>query len=100
MNETARMIAIPNPKMFLRVAAAVAGLGFASPALALELTPDQARHFVAGKLFSYSCFDGTTGLGRIHGDGSVIGTLQAPGRPLRPLPLPARPITPTPPSIS
>ena len=89
MNETARMIAIPNPRMFLRVAAAVAGLGFASPALALELTPDQARHFVAGKLFAYSCFDGTTGLGRIHGDGSVIGTLQAPGRPLRAVALPA-----------
>ena len=33
-----------------------------------------------GKLFSYYCFDGTRGVGRIYADGSVVGTLQAAGK--------------------
>src|SRR5437016_4337681 len=97
MNETARMLAIPGSRMSLRAAAVLAGvlagllagLGFLSPALAVELTPEQARHFIAGKLFSYSCFDGTTGVGRIHADGSVVGTLQARTGPLRFVSLPS-----------
>jgi len=66
----------------------IAVLGFAmlaaasaapAPASAQELAPDQARAFIAGKLFAYNCFDGTRGVGRIFGDGSIIGTIQAPG---------------------
>jgi hypothetical protein len=51
----------------------------AAPASAQELGPDQARAFIAGKLFAYNCFDGTRGVGRIFADGSIIGTIQAPG---------------------
>ena len=48
-------------------------------ASAQELGPDQARTFIAGKLFAYNCFDGTRGVGRIFADGSIIGTIQPPG---------------------
>lgn len=51
-----------------------------SPAKAGEMTPAEAKRFIANKLFSYTCFDGTTGAGRIHADGSVVGTMQASGR--------------------
>ncbi len=60
------------------VAAFVCALGVTS-ALAEDLTPEQARAFIAGKLFSYNCFDGTTGIGRIFGDGSIIGTIRPGG---------------------
>lgn len=43
------------------------------------LTASDAREFVAGKFFYYSCFDGTSGAGRIQADGSAIGTLQPGG---------------------
>jgi hypothetical protein len=49
-------------------------------ARAEDLAPEQARAFVVGKLFSYTCFDGTTGLGRIFADGSVVGTIRAGGQ--------------------
>jgi hypothetical protein len=45
-------------------------------AKAEELGPEQARAFVVGKLFSYTCFDGTAGMGRIFADGSVVGTIR------------------------
>jgi hypothetical protein len=62
-----------------RVAVALAcALGVTS-AYAEDMTPDQARAFIAGKLFSYNCFDGTTGIGRIFGDGSIIGTIRPGG---------------------
>lgn len=48
-----------------------------SSAAAEELGPDQARAFIVDKLFAYSCFDGTTGRGRIFPDGSVVGTIQS-----------------------
>ena len=51
----------------------------ALPAVAGELKPEEARHFIAGKHFSYTCFDGTTGAGRINADGSVAGTIQIRG---------------------
>ncbi len=47
-----------------------------APVAAAEMKPEEARRFIAGKLFSYSCFDGTKGAGRIHADGSVVGTMQ------------------------
>jgi hypothetical protein len=52
------------------------------------LGPEEAKRFVANKVFSYTCFDGTTGIGRIHADGSVIGTMQASGGPVRYVSLP------------
>ena len=75
--------------MLVRVAV-VAGtcvLG-AVAAKAEELGPEQARAFVVGKLFSYTCFDGTVGMGRIFADGSVVGTIRPGGRGGRPLRLP------------
>ena len=47
------------------------------------MKPDEARRFVVGKQFSYTCFEGTTGSGRIHADGSVAGYIQIRGTALR-----------------
>lgn len=63
--------------MVARLAIAVVALIAASPCVAEPLSPDMARRFVAGKLFAYNCFDGTRGVGRIYGDGSVVGTMQS-----------------------
>ncbi|MGO4711022.1 hypothetical protein [Bradyrhizobium sp. 2TAF24] len=49
------------------------------PAIAEEMTPEQARQFVANKLFSFTCFDGSKGSGRIYSDGSVAGSIQFGG---------------------
>ncbi len=70
--------------MLLRVAvvgacllgAAIAGTGWAA---AEDLGPEQARAFVVGKLFAYTCFEGTAGMGRIFPDGSVVGTIRIRG---------------------
>lgn len=64
------------------VCACVLGIGIfaASLALAEDLTPQQARAFVVGKLFSYTCFEGTAGSGRIFADGSVVGTVRFRGQ--------------------
>jgi hypothetical protein len=76
--------------MSARIVVLVAGLLAALPAAAGELTPEQARRFVAGKLFAYSCFDGTNGAGRIFADGSVAGTIRLQGQgPVRYAMLPA-----------
>lgn len=76
--------------MFLRKAALVAMIGIATPVVAEELKPDEAKRFVAGKLFAYTCFDGTTGAGRIYSDGSVAGTVQIRGDgPVRHVTLPS-----------
>lgn len=56
------------------IASAVAGPSSAEP-----LTPEQARKFIAGKLFAFTCVDGTRGSGRIHSDGSVAGSIQFAG---------------------
>ena len=67
--------------MLLRVAVALCAcvLGIAS-ATAEELSPEDARSFVVGKLFAYTCFDGTAGMGRVFADGSVVGTIRPLGR--------------------
>lgn len=66
-----------------RLAVVVAGLacaaGVSSSATAEEMRAHEARQFIAGKHFSYSCFDGTTGNGRIYADGSVAGYIQPGG---------------------
>ena len=61
------------------VAIVLAAFGGATQASADELRADEARRFVAGKMFSYQCFEGTTGRGRIHADGSVAGYIQLRG---------------------
>jgi len=72
------------------LALVVAGLVSTIPAKAEEMRADQARQFIAGKQFAYSCFDGTTGNGRIYEDGSVAGYIQAGGSgPRRYVVLPA-----------
>jgi hypothetical protein len=53
--------------------------GMAGSAAAEEMTPEQARQFVANKLFSFTCFDGSHGSGRIFADGSVVGSIQLSG---------------------
>jgi hypothetical protein len=63
----------------LAAAASVCALASALPANAEPLRADEARRFIAGKHFSYSCFDGTTGNGRIYADGSVAGYIQVGG---------------------
>ena len=76
--------------MSARIAVIVAGVLATLPALAGELRPEEARRFVAGKLFAYSCFDGTSGAGRIFADGSVAGTIRMQGQgPVRYAMLPA-----------
>jgi len=53
---------------------------FAGAASAESLNAKQARAFIAGKMFAYNCFDGTTGVGRINNDGSAAGTIRITGK--------------------
>src|ERR1051325_1838132 len=66
--------------MLLRaVAAAVAAAATVTPASAESMKAEFARRFVAGKLFSFTCFEGSTGTGRIFNDGSVAGVMKMRG---------------------
>lgn len=68
--------------MLVRVAivcALGAGISGANWAVAEDLGPAQTRAFLVNKLFSYTCFDGTAGMGRIFPDGSVVGTIRIRG---------------------
>jgi hypothetical protein len=69
------------------VGATVVGNG---PARANEMmTVAEAKEFVHGKLFTYQCFEGTTGAGRVYPDGSVVGSIQIRGEgPVRYVALP------------
>jgi hypothetical protein len=59
------------------------------PALAGMMSADEARRFVAGKVFSFTCFDGTRGAGRILDDMGAAGAVQFSGSgPIRHLRLP------------
>jgi hypothetical protein len=71
------------------VSGALLGAGLSAPAAAAEMKPEEAKRFIAGKLFSYSCFDGTKGAGRIQADGSVVGTMQVNSGRMRFVALPA-----------
>ena len=76
--------------MFKRMAVVVLGLMVSAPAFAQELKPEEARRFIAGKLFAFNCFEGTRGAGRIYADGSVTGSIQFGGSgPVRNVRLPA-----------
>jgi hypothetical protein len=65
--------------MLTRSILIVAALAAAMPASAGELKPEAAKQFIAGKHFSYTCFEGTSGMGRINADGSVAGTIKLRG---------------------
>ena len=76
--------------MIARFAIVLVTLLAAVTARAEVLSPEEARRFVAGKLFAFNCFDGSRGAGRIYADGSVIGTIQMRGTgPVRAVWLPA-----------
>ena len=60
-----------------------------APALAGMMTADEARKFVAGKIFVFNCFDGTRGAGRVHDDMGAAGAVQFSGAgPIRHVRLP------------
>ena len=63
----------------LRAIALTVGLLAAVPAIAGEMSADETRRFVVGKLFNYNCFEGTRGQGRVLPDGSVVGSIQFQG---------------------
>lgn len=59
------------------------------PALAGMLNADEARRFVNGKVFAFTCFDGTRGAGRILDDLGAAGSIQFSGSgPIRNVRLP------------
>lgn len=59
------------------------------PALAGMMTAEEARKFVAGKVFAFTCFDGTRGAGRILDDMGAVGAVQFAGSgPIRHVRLP------------
>src|SRR5436190_23666836 len=58
---------------------AILGFSAALPALAGNMGADEARRFVVGNLFSFTCFEGTSGEGRIYADGSVGGVFRLGG---------------------
>jgi len=76
--------------MFARLllGAVTAGV-IVTPALAGMMTADEARRFVAGKIFAFTCFDGTRGAGRILDDMGAAGSIQFSGAgPIRHVRLP------------
>jgi hypothetical protein len=59
------------------------------PALAGMMNADEARRFVSGKVFAFTCFDGTRGAGRILDDMGAAGSIQFSGSgPVRHVRLP------------
>ena len=68
--------------------AVVAGAAIA-PALAGPMSAEEARRFVSGKIFAFTCFDGTRGAGRILDDMGAAGAVQFNGSgPVRHVRLP------------
>jgi hypothetical protein len=64
----------------LRIGALIAATAFvALPAQAQQMDAREAGAFVVGKLFTYQCFEGTRGAGRIMESGAVAGTVQFRG---------------------
>jgi hypothetical protein len=59
------------------------------PAFAGMMTAEEARRFVIGKVFAFTCFDGTRGTGRVLDDLGATGAVQFSGSgPLRRIRLP------------
>jgi hypothetical protein len=65
--------------MIARYTIVIVALLASGSALAESLDAEAARHFVVGKLFAFTCYDGSRGAGRIYDDGSVVGTIQYRG---------------------
>jgi hypothetical protein len=63
----------------VRVCFVLVGLLASLPAVAGEMTVAEARRFIVGKMFYYTCFEGTRGQGRVYPDGSVAGSIQIRG---------------------
>src|SRR5450631_4031934 len=71
------------------VLGAVTAAAVIAPALAGQMTADEARRFVNGKVFAFTCFAGTRGAGRILDDMGATGAVQFAGAgPVRHLRLP------------
>ena len=59
------------------------------PAMAGQMNAEEARRFVSGKVFAFTCFDGTRGAGRILDDMGAAGSVQFSGSgPIRHVRLP------------
>jgi hypothetical protein len=67
--------------MFARfVLGAVFATSMSLPAFAGQaMNAEEARKFVANKVFSFTCFDGTRGAGRVFDDGGAAGAVQFSG---------------------
>ena len=63
----------------LRGVAMLVGLLAALPALAGEMSVDEARHFVIGKTVQLHLLRGHARPGRVYADGSVVGSIQIQG---------------------
>ena len=60
-----------------------------APAFAGMMTADEARRFVVGKVFVFTCFDGSHGAGRVLDDLGAAGAVQFSGSgPVRRIRLP------------
>ena len=71
------------------VLGAVTAAAMIVPALAGMMNADEARRFVTGKVFAFTCFDGTRGAGRILDDLGAAGSIQFSGSgPIRHVRLP------------
>jgi hypothetical protein len=72
----------------LMLGAVTAG-AMVAPALAGMMNADEARRFVAGKVFAFTCFDGSRGTGRVLDDLGAAGSIQFSGAgPIRHVRLP------------
>src|SRR3982074_1324772 len=68
---------------------AVAAGAVIAPALSGQMDAAEARRFVAGKVFAFTCFDGTRGAGRVFEAGGAAGAVQFSGSgPVRHMRLP------------
>ena len=72
------------------VLSALAAGALVVPALAGQMmNGEEARKFVTGKVFAFTCFDGTRGAGRVLDDGGAAGAVQFSGSgPVRQMRLP------------
>ena len=71
------------------VLGAVAAGAAIAPALAGQMNAEEARRFVSGKVFAFTCFDGTRGAGRVLDDMGAAGAVQFNGSgPIRHVRLP------------
>ena len=71
------------------VLGAVTATAMIVPALAGMMNADEARRFVTGKIFAFTCFDGTRGAGRVLDDLGAAGSIQFSGSgPIRHVRLP------------